>query len=285
MDRLSVLCFAGTYGLALGCDLARFVVRTAARWYLTVALLALGWVVHTAYLLNLALRERPLRLATQFDFLVVLSWVFAAIALYLLVRMPRTIAVGLFVLPLAVGLSALAGLSGTRPQWASWAAWAPRSASIHGLFLGLGAVFTCLAFVAGLMYLAQAARLKRKQLPLQGFRLPSLEQSERLNRVAITLAFPFLTFGLLLGVLLNLEGNPEAGQAVLRWSDPKILSAAVMWLIFAALLHARFRPEMRGRRVMILSIVAFGFLLFTMVGVNLLLSTAHGLPNDPGGRP
>ena len=45
MDRLSVLCFAGTYGLALASDLSRFAVRSAARWYLTVGLTALAWVV------------------------------------------------------------------------------------------------------------------------------------------------------------------------------------------------------------------------------------------------
>src|SRR5262245_33491497 len=35
MSRLTVLCFAGTYSLALLCDLARFVVRGPARWYAT----------------------------------------------------------------------------------------------------------------------------------------------------------------------------------------------------------------------------------------------------------
>ncbi len=43
-----------------------------------------------------------------------------------------------------------------------------------------------------------------------------------------------------------------------------------MWLVFAVLLHARFRPEMRGRSVMVLSIVAFAFLVFTWIGVDAL---------------
>src|SRR5262249_34150051 len=34
MDRLKVLCFAGTYGLALLFELARLVVRSPFRWYL-----------------------------------------------------------------------------------------------------------------------------------------------------------------------------------------------------------------------------------------------------------
>ena len=33
IDRLSVLCFAGTYGLALLAEAARFVVRSPVRWY------------------------------------------------------------------------------------------------------------------------------------------------------------------------------------------------------------------------------------------------------------
>src|SRR4051812_9866202 len=57
MDRLSVLCFAGTYGLALASDLARFVVRHGAQWYLTILLTALGWAVQTAYLANLAVQS------------------------------------------------------------------------------------------------------------------------------------------------------------------------------------------------------------------------------------
>ena len=50
-----------------------------------------------------------------------------------------------------------------------------------------------------------------------------------------------------------------------------------MWLVFAVLLHARFRPELRGRSVMMLTMVAFAFLVFTWIGVEALqLKTAHG---------
>jgi ABC-type uncharacterized transport system permease subunit len=127
------------------------------------------------------------------------------------------------------------------------------------------------------MYLAQANRLKHKRPPRFGFGLPSLEQSERLNRAAITLAFPLLTFGLLIGVILSLAARGR-GDAP-GWTDPKVISALLMWLVFAVLLHARFRPAMRGRSVMLLTIVAFAFLVFTWVGAEVLhLPTAHGLP-------
>ena len=61
IDRLSVLCFAGTYGLALLAELARFVVRSAVRWYLSAGLMALGWLVQTAFLANLAFKSPDAR--------------------------------------------------------------------------------------------------------------------------------------------------------------------------------------------------------------------------------
>src|SRR5579863_8898607 len=94
VDRLSVLCFGGTYGLALACDLARFVVRGQARWYATMALTTLAWVVQTAYLGNLAHQTHQLPVSTVSESLLVLSWVLAAVALYLIVRSPKPVAVG-----------------------------------------------------------------------------------------------------------------------------------------------------------------------------------------------
>lgn len=284
IDRLSIICFAGTYALALAAELARLVVRAPIRWYVATGLTALAWLVQTAYLANLALKEPMAPVASAFGSLMLLSWIVALIGLYLIVRSPRQVAVGVFVLPLVLGLVVGAGLFAPRQS-----GWLDRDRTIrlwgavHGIFLTGGAVFTCVAFFAGLMYLAQMRRLKAKRPPRTGLALPSLEQSERINRGAIALAFPLLTFGLLIGVILSLATRHEASLAlgapthVIRWTDPKVLSALGMWLVFAVLLHARFRPAMRGRSMMVLTIVAFAFLVFTWVGVEALrLGTAHG---------
>src|ERR1700722_10739341 len=98
VSRLTVLCFAGTYALALASDLARFAVRSGVRWYLTVGLTALGWIVHTAYLGQLAMRDGELPVTTMFESMLVLAWILAAIDLYLVVRSPRAMAVGIFLL-------------------------------------------------------------------------------------------------------------------------------------------------------------------------------------------
>ena len=278
IERLTVLCFAGTYGLALASDLARFAVRWSGRWYATVGLTVLGWVVQTAYLANLWRGGAP-PVRTPFESLIVLSWVLAAIDIYLLVHSPRTGAAGLFVMPVVLGLTIAA-------------AWSPRAGWVeglgtgspvigfwgmaHGVLLVAGSVCSCVAFAAGLMYLVQSDRLKHKRPARFGLVLPSLEQSERLNRGAITVAFPLLTAGLVIGVILTVAVQRSEGAAI-GWGDPKVISTLVMWVAFAVLLHARFRPAMRGRRVMVLSVVTFLFLAFSLFGVELLhLPTAHG---------
>ena len=164
IDRLSVLCFAGTYGLAFLAELARFFVRSSLRWYVAAGLMALGWLVQTAFLANLAFKNPMVLVTTPFESLIVLSWIVALIGLYLMVRSPRPVAAGMFVLPLVLGLVIVAGWFAPRQSdWLEWGGMFAFWGTVHGVFLLGGAVFTCVAFFAGLMYLVQMRRLKAKR--------------------------------------------------------------------------------------------------------------------------
>jgi ABC-type transport system involved in cytochrome c biogenesis permease subunit len=280
MDRLSVLCFGGTYALALGSELARFLpaLRDRARGWVTSALIGLGLAVQTVYLINRARETHALPVTTSFESLLTLGWVLAAIALYLVARsgVGRPSTAGAAVLALALAALTVAGLWAPRASArADWSNIMTFWGATHGVFLMLGAASTCLAFAFGLMYLAQARRLKRKEAGRRALPLPSLEQSERWHRGAIALAFPFLTAGMLIGLGLVLA-TQRAGQPALRWTDPKIISTVALWLVFAALLHARYQADWQGRRVMILTIVAFALMAVAMGVVGLVLPTGHG---------
>jgi ABC-type uncharacterized transport system permease subunit len=286
LDRLSVLCFAGTYSLALLAELARFVVHGPVRWYVATGLMALGWLVQTAFLANVAIHNPVGLFTTVFESVMLLSWIVALVGLYLILRSRRQVAVGMFVLPLVLGLVIAGGWFAPRESdWVDrggpFAFWGV----VHGVFLLAGAVFTCIAFFAGLMYLVQMRRLKAKRPSRFGLALPSLEKSERINRGSITVAFPLLTFGLMIGMILSFVARRNQNGSILAssapgWTDPKVLSAIAMWTVFAFLLHARFRPAMRGKSMMVLTIVAFAFLIFTWVGIEALrLPTAHGTTN------
>ena len=192
MDRLKVLCFAGTYGLALVCELARFVVREPGAVVPDLGLTALGWLVQTLFLANLALEGRMvLPVTTAFESMMVLSWIVALIGLYLMLRSPAPVAVGIFVLPLVLGLVVGAG----------W--FAPRAIGLAGLgrhdrVLGHGA--RDLPAGRGRLHLRGVRRRADVPGPDAAAQaqaavavwaaLPSLEQSERVNRGAITRRLP-----------------------------------------------------------------------------------------------
>ena len=148
---------------------------------------------------------------------MVLSWIVALIGLYLMVHWPRQVAVGLFVLPLVLGLVVAAGWFA--PRDSNWledgmmAFWG----TVHGIFLLAGAVFTCVAFAAGLMYLAQMRRLKSKRSnTVRASRCRASSSRERVNRGAITIAFPLLTFGLLIGMVLSLKARSHGRRVGLH---------------------------------------------------------------------
>ena len=59
-----------------------------------------------------------------------------------------------------------------------------------------------------------------------------------------------------------------------QW-DPKETWSLITWFIYAALVHARLTVGWRGRKAAWLSIVGFLAVLFTFLGVNMLLGGLH----------
>jgi ABC-type transport system involved in cytochrome c biogenesis permease subunit len=271
IDRITVFCFGASYALAWVMELIQLMGPRTVPRLLGLAFGGAGLLAHTLYLL-----VRPLSLSSQVGSLLFLAWILAVFYLYGSLH-HRRLAWGVFVLPLVLGLTALGSREpvapGILPDW-----WPDFDALqfwglLHGALLLLAAVGVCVGFLASVMYLVQADRLRAKLPPGEGLRLLSLERLEEMNRRAIILAFPLLTAGVLIGIVLILRGGTTP---TLTWTDPKILSTAVLWLVFAILLYLRYGFRLRGRRVALLTIVAFCLLLFT-------LATSHTMV--PGGSP
>jgi len=141
---------------------------------------------------------------------------------------------------------------------------------VHITFAFLGNAAFALAFGAGVMYLIQNRMLKSKHFTGIYQLLPSLDVLDRVNYTCLSIGFPLMTLGIISGAFW---ANTAWGT-YWRW-DPKETWALITWFLYAALLHGRLSTGWRGRKAAIFSIIAFIFLLFTFLGVNLLLSGYH----------
>jgi ABC-type uncharacterized transport system permease subunit len=199
------------------------------------------------------------------------AWVLAATYLYLTVYHP-TNPIGLFVLPLVLGLIAVGywfrdskAIAGEARLWGF----------VHGASLLVGTVVVMIGFVAGLMYLIEASRLKRKRPPLRRFRLPSLEWTEKVNGRSIVVSTIFLGIGVLSGLALNAIHHRRGGAA-LPWDDPVVWSSGLLlaWLVAAVVFNIFYRPARQGRKVAYLTLASMLFLLVAL-SVMLFVPTRH----------
>jgi len=262
LHRITLLCFGASYALGFLCELAHLLWPRPVRRLAAAVCTAAGLFAHTLFLLyHFFLTEQGLTLASPFGSLVFLAWILAIFCAY--GSLPhRRVAWGVFVLPLVLGLVGLAAVfppdSTAPPEW--WHG-EPFWSVLHGTLLLLAAVGVCVGFLASVMYLVQARRLRDKVPPGHGLKLLSLERLEEMNRRAITLAFPLLTAGILVGLV---QMAPHLAR-LQGWADPKVLLTAGLWLVFALLVWLRYGYHLRGRRVAQLTIVAFVLLLCTLV--------------------
>jgi ABC-type transport system involved in cytochrome c biogenesis permease subunit len=251
---VTLVCFASSYAVALGLEVLHlFQPRRVVR-YLALSFGAAGLIAQTIYLAM----QRP-ALIWQFGVMLFLAWILAVFYLFGSLH-HRRIAWGVFVLPVILGLIGLAAAFGRPDKTEGRTDLLPLSdehfwGQIHGGILLLAAVGVCVGFIAGVMYLIQAHRLRAKTLPGKGLRLLSLERLEQMNRRAVDLAFPLLTAGVVLGVVLLVEHPLSA------WADLRVLSTSLLWLTFLVMLFLRYGWHLRGRGFAVLTIIAFPLLL------------------------
>ncbi|MCF6248553.1 MAG: cytochrome c biogenesis protein CcsA [Desulfobacula sp.] len=140
----------------------------------------------------------------------------------------------------------------------------------HIFLVFTGDAALALASGAGILYLLQEKGIKSKHPGFFFKRLPSLDLLDSVGYNCLSTGFALLTVGLVTGFVY---AKAIWGQF---WSwDPKEVFSVGTWLVYAALLHLRFRSGWRGRRSAIMTIIGFFIILFTFIGVNMLLGGHH----------
>lgn len=274
MSGISITCFAASYTVALILEITRFFFRSGVRGAIMLAFAGAGLFAHTAFLVYRAADAVGSPLSSKQEWYLIAAWVLAAIYLYLTSHYPNK-SIGVFLLPLVLGLIGVGALLADAAPFAREPAsqiWG----MIHGTSVLLATVAVLIGFAAGVTYLGQAYRLKRKLLPQQGLRLPSLEWLQRVNSRAIVISMLMLGLGVLSGIILNLINYRDQVDRV-PWNDPFVVSTIAMfgWLVLSSLIGLWYRPAREGRRVAYLTVVSFLFLVIAL-SVSLFVDTQHG---------
>ncbi len=262
--QVSLVFYAlGTVHYQLYLVYHKALVERMATW-----LAALGFFTQTLFVLFRGLESGYLPITNLFEALNFFAW--AIVFSYFVVMYSfRVRIVGAIVFPIVLLLMVFS-LTLEREIVPLIPALQSKWLWFHTTLCFLGDAFFVLAFAGGVLYLLQERQLKSHAPGTFSRRLPSLDLLDRFHYRCVTLGFPLLTLGIITGAIWA----EYAWGSYWSW-DPKEIWSLITWLIYAALVHARITVGWRGRKAAYLSVAGFAAVLFTFLGVNLLLSGLH----------
>ena len=240
---------------------------------MAVSLVMLGVVLHLTSIVLRGLAAQRWPLGNMYEFTSAICLAAVVTWLVMLRRSPAMRPVGGFVLfPLLV----LLFLAGT----VLYAPAAPVMPALQSYWLVIHV--TTISISSGLLMVSGIASvlfLLRRSGRLSGLveRFPSADVLDRLAyRVAIV-GFPLYTFAVIAGAIWA-----EAAWGRFWGWDPKETVAFVVWVVFAAYLHARATAGWRTERAAWINVIGFAAVLFNLFFINMVVAGLHsyaGLPS------
>jgi len=212
----------------------------------------------------------PSRAISTFVWLLTLSY------LYLEVTTDER-AMGVFILPVVVGLQAIPvlypGMENADPVLDSAWFW------VHVSSLLFAYASFALACVLGVVYVLQFTEIKKKHLGFLYTRLPSLQILDVMNSRAVAIGWVFLSVGVVAGLLWAAQARAVAPENLnlqaMSLDDPKVLIALITWAVYSFAVVARRTLGWTGRRAAWLSAAGFVIVLLNFVPVSYFVTTSH----------
>jgi len=270
LREITVTCFFCSYLLVLLVEGSRLWRRVPGRGLVVIIMSSLGLFAHFSYLFIRAyegLRSDSGILASWLDWSLLLSFILSTTFLVFFVRRPDTM-VGFFFLPAIMILILIANISRDIAPFSRTEAtqlWT----TVHALAMMLGSLTVLLGFLSGCMYLVQSWRLKSKRAG-SGFRLPTLESLNRMNRRCLMISTVAVAGGLTAGVAMNLN---RIGQIGLMDRTVQFSVLLLVWLIITTFFEFYYAPVSHSRKGIYMTLASLGFLILAMFGA---LTTSHG---------
>jgi ABC-type transport system involved in cytochrome c biogenesis permease subunit len=253
-----------------------FAKRQPAIGRMATTLLLLAVLSHTFVIGMQTMEVRHVPFASRSHAISTFVWLLALSYIYLEVTTDER-AMGVFILPIAVGLQMIPafspGIENADPVLDSPWFW------VHLLSLMFSYATFALAGMLGLTYMLQFKEIKKKHLGYFYARLPSLHVLDAMNSRAVVVGWLALTIGVVVGVVWTAQARALApGNSNLQamsLNDPKILIALLTWAVYAFEVFARSTMGWTGRRAAWLSAVGFVIVLLNFLPVSYFVTTSH----------
>lgn len=239
------------------------------RW--AIALVRVGFLVHTFFFFSETRTEGLVIPVSSFgQIMAFFSWALAFVYLVLLSRI-QSESFGLILAPI---LALFVGAGLLKLDGGNVALPSPLSPYF---ILHLGTAFFAyasltLSFVAGLLYLIQHHELKRKRGGTFYHRLPSLEALENL----IYQPMGWGVFLLFIAIGIGFLWSKSAFGTFWLW-EPKTVTTLGIGGFYSILLYLHYVLAARGKRVVVMSLLAFALVFFNFFGMNLFTKGFHQL--------
>jgi ABC-type transport system involved in cytochrome c biogenesis permease subunit len=257
------------YGLTVILIILHLFTRNAILEKASSLSLILSATSHLAYTILLGIRigEIPISNIPQAVNMMILLASFIFIAAVLL---KNAISLGVFFAPFAIFTLSLVsgslGLDNVLVHKSEFWFFLHTSCVITGdaLFMVSG--------IASVVYIIHERLIKKGTIHSAASNLPPLVLLDKIIASTLSAGFIAMTAGMIIGGFW-------ASNAGLKLSliTPKIVSGAVMWIIFAFSLHQRFAIGWRGRRTAVITLAGFLVMAMLTILIEILYPGAHGL--------
>ena len=218
-------------------------------------LLIIVWIFQTLFF-HLRMKELEyLPIMTMFETLFFYSWILVTLSLIinyfykvdLLVFLANVVGFSIVVLKMFIGMDVESGVN---------EALYGDLLNIHITFAIGSYVVFFLSFLFSVLYLLQVRMLKNKQIFSNLFKkIPPLDKLDKLSYILALIAFPILCLSLVLGSIWAYTNDIQI------WTDVKFVISFLVIIVYGVYLHRRVALGWQGRKLAILNIIGFAFIV------------------------
>ncbi|HUK53037.1 MAG TPA: cytochrome c biogenesis protein CcsA [Candidatus Binatia bacterium] len=258
---------AALYAASLACYVRKLFAEGKWAGRAASLLLIAALVTHYFALLQRAFSIHSVPYQDIYGSTSLLAW-FLALTYLSLEFFHRERAMGAFALPLVLLLLGLDLIvtPHTAPR-------APARGSIFALHVTTNilaySAFT-ISFVFSVIYLVQDRLIRKRRPGAMLWRLPPMEDLERMTRNGVRVGLIAMIFGIGMGMVVD---QRLTGQFLSL--DPKVLISFLMLACYSAYLWVARSPAWRGARASLLCAASYFVVVFSYTVVNLYLSGFH----------